>query len=341
MIDGTFSCPRIEKKHIGHKEIYFIRLPNYETMESYFKTKSIFSMISKWKWHILIITVVAAILGIVFSHPFFIHPKYKSTAVLYPANIICHSDESESEQMLEIMGSDDIMFQIIEKYDLFSHYGLDSSVEGSLAKMLKYYEDNVIIEKTPNDAIQVTVCDEDPQIAADMVNSIIEYYDILVQHMNASKSEELLKIYTNAALEKKHTIDSLSEVMKKYGTEYGMIDEKSQTRAYSEVTAQGRGGEAATILKNWQEYGAEFKTTDSLLTSTIQRYNKDLKVCEDARRDMAKVQTFSHVVSKPFVADKKFYPVRWLIALLSALGGFLIGVIGIAIVEGCRKPKEE
>lgn len=310
-------------------------------MESYFKTKSIFSMISKWKWHLLIITVVAAILGIVFSGPYFIHPKYKSSAVLYPANIICHSDESESEQMLEIIGSDDIMFQIIERYDLYSHYGLDSSANGSLAKMLKYYDDNVIIEKTPNDAIQITVCDEDPQMAADMVNSIIECYDHHVQYMNANKSKELLEIYTNTAKNKKHIIDSLSEIMKKYGTEYGMIDEKSQTRAYSEATAQGRGGEAANILKNWQEYGAEFKTTDSLLTNTIQRYNKDLKVCEDAKRDMTKVQTYSHVVSRPFVADKKFYPIRWIIALLSALGGFLIGVIGIAIVEGCRKPKEE
>ncbi|MBO7571845.1 MAG: hypothetical protein J6T48_06790 [Bacteroidales bacterium] len=310
-------------------------------MESYFKTKSIFSMISKWKWHLLIITVVAAILGIVFSCPYFIHPKYKSSAVLYPANIICHSDESESEQMLEIIGSDDIMFQIIERYDLYSHYGLDSSANGSLAKMLKYYDDNVIIEKTPNDAIQITVCDEDPQMAADMVNSIIECYDHHVQYMNANKSKELLEIYTNTAKNKKHIIDSLSEIMKKYGTEYGMIDEKSQTRAYSEATAQGRGGEAANILKNWQEYGAEFKTTDSLLTNTIQRYNKDLKVCEDAKRDMTKVQTYSHVVSRPFVADKKFYPIRWIIALLSALGGFLIGVIGIAIVEGCRKPKEE
>ena len=310
-------------------------------MESYFKTKSIFSMISKWKWHLLIITVVAAILGIVFSCPYFIHPKYKSSAVLYPANIICHSDESESEQMLEIIGSDDIMFQIIERYDLYSHYGLDSSANGSLAKMLKYYDDNVIIEKTPNDAIQITVCDEDPQMAADMVNSIIECYDHHVQYMNANKSKELLEIYTNTAKNKKHIIDSLSEIMKKYGTEYGMIDEKSQTRAYSEATAQGRGGEASNILKNWQEYGAEFKTTDSLLTNTIQRYNKDLKVCEDAKRDMTKVQTYSHVVSRPFVADKKFYPIRWIIALLSALGGFLIGVIGIAIVEGCRKPKEE
>ncbi len=311
-------------------------------MESYFKTKSIFKIISKWKWHILIITVVATILSIVFSAPYFIHPKYKSSATLYPANIVCYSDESESEQMLEIMTSDDIKFSIIEQYDLYEHYYLDSTANGSLAKMMKYYDDNVIIEKTPNDAVKITVCDEDPQVAANMVNSIIECFDNLVLKNNAEKSEELFTIYSYSLKEKAHVIDSLSDLLKKYGTEYGMIDEKSQTRAYSEAVAQGRAsGDATTILNNWQEYGAEYKKTDSLLNNTILRYNRDLKVCEDAKRDMNKKQTFSNVISKPYPADKKFYPVRWLIALLSAIGGCLIGILAVAIIEGCRKPKEE
>ncbi|MBO4614805.1 MAG: hypothetical protein J5709_06785 [Bacteroidales bacterium] len=309
-------------------------------MESYFKTKSIFGLIARWKWHLLIITVVSAVLGLVFSGPYFIHPKYKSSATLYPANIVCLSDESESEQMLEIMGSDDIKFQVIEKYGLYSHYDIDSTETTSLAKIMSQYDSNVIIEKTPNEAIMITVCDENPQMAADMVNSIIEFYDAHVLKLNAVKSEEVLEIYISAAKEKEHIIDSLSEVLKKYGTEYGLIDQKSQTKAYSEAAAQGRSGNDA-ILKNWQTYGAEYAKTDSLLTNTIQRYNKDLKICEDARRDINKVQSYSHVVSKPYVADKKFYPVRWIITLLAGLGGCLIGIIAIAIIEGCRKPKEE
>jgi len=311
-------------------------------MESYFKTKSIFNLIAKWKWHLLIIIVVGAILGYVFSSPYFIHPKYKSSATLYPANVVCHSDESESEQMLQVLSSNDIMFRVIDKYDLYAHYDIDAAANGSLDKMVSQYNSNVIIEKTPNDAINIIVCDEDPQIAANMVNSIIEFYDTLLLEVNAIKSREQLRIYTDAAIEKEHLIDSLSEVMKKYGTEYGMIDEKSQTRAYSEAVAQGRGGgDASQVLKNWQEYGAEYAKTDSLLNSLIRRYNNDLRICEDTRRDINKKQTFSHIISKPYVADKKFYPIRWIITLFCGIGGCLIGIIAIAIIEGCRKPKEE
>ncbi|MBR5983759.1 MAG: hypothetical protein IK025_08610 [Bacteroidales bacterium] len=311
-------------------------------MEGYFKTRNILDVISKWKWYILSIMVVSAVLAIVFSSPFFIPPKFKSYAIIYPANVICLSNESESEQAMEILNSDDIMFQIIEKYDLYSHYDLDSTGSGALAKMIEYYSDNVRIERTQNDAIRIIVCDEDPQTAADMVNSIIECYDNLSQKMVSLQSAELLEIYTESAKEKEHVIDSLSSILKKFGTEYGLIDITSQTRAYSEALAQGKNaGEASTIIKNWQEYGAEFRKTDSLLLSTIHRYNKDLEVCEEARRDMNKKQTFSNVVSRPHPADKKFYPIRWLMALLSALGSGLIGIIIASIIEGCRKPKEE
>ena len=242
--------------------------------------------------------------------------------------------------MLQILTSNDIMFKIIEKYDLYTHYAIDSTLKGSLDKMVGYYNDNVIIEKTPNDAVKITVCDEDPQIAADMVNSIIEFYDNLVLEVEAIKSREILRIYTNAANEKAHVIDSLSAIMKKYGTEYGMIDLSSQARALSEASANGRG-DANAIINNWNEYRADFVKTDSLLNATIGRYNKDMEVCDDARRDMNKQQTYSHIISKPYVADKKFYPVRWIITLLCGIGGCLIGIIAIAIIEGCRKPKEE
>lgn len=307
-------------------------------MESYFKTKSIFGLIAKWKWHILVISVVAGVLGAVFSMPYFIHPKYRSSAIVYPANIITYSDESESEQMQEILLSDDIKFKVIAKYDLYTHYGVDSTQQSSLAKLMGIYNDNVSIEKTPNDAIIVTVCDEDPQIAADIANDIINFYDELVLYLGTQKSREQLAIYTISLNNRKLLIDSLTNELDKYTNEYGLIDRKSQVRAYSEAVAQGRSlDEAHKILGNWQKYGTAYDITDSLLFATVSRYVEDQNRCEMLYRDINKQQSYSHVVSKPFVADKKFYPVRWLIVLLSLIGGALISIIALAIIEGCRK----
>lgn len=310
-------------------------------MENYFKSNAILDIFFNWKWHILTIMIVSIIASIVFSSPFFIHPKYRSSATLYPVNIVSLSEESASEQMLEVMMSDDIKFSIIEQYGLYSHYRIDSTKKGSLAKMMSYYEDNVRIEKTPNDAVKITVCDEDPQVATNMINSIIEKYDNLALKIDTKKSEELYHIYSAAVKDKAHVIDSLSDVLNKYRTEYGMIDEKSQIMAYGEAVLRGRSSDNInTIIKNWQEYGVEYKKTDSLLNNAIHRYNNDLRICEDACRDMNKKQSFSRIISKPYPADKKYYPKRWLIALISAFGGCLIGIIAAAFMENYKKPED-
>jgi len=59
-------------------------------------------------------------------------------------------------------------------------------------------------------------------------------------------------------------------------------------------------------------------------------------IYENAERDSKKIQTYAHVVSKPFPADKKTYPVRWLIVLISVLGAFFAGVIIISVIEGSK-----
>ena len=40
------------------------------------------------------------------------------------------------------------------------------------------YSQNVKISKTPNEAVSIEVLDSDPQVACDMVNAMIELYNI-------------------------------------------------------------------------------------------------------------------------------------------------------------------
>ena len=74
-------------------------------MDNYFNNNSLLKAIFKWKWHIIALTLVAAILGAVFSGPTFITRKYKSEAILYPHGLSEFSDETYTEQMLQVMES--------------------------------------------------------------------------------------------------------------------------------------------------------------------------------------------------------------------------------------------
>ncbi|HOZ30606.1 MAG TPA: hypothetical protein PLL66_06780 [Bacteroidales bacterium] len=309
-------------------------------MESYFKTKSIFKLIYKWKWHLLILMVVAGGLGALFSSKWFIEPKFKSTAVVYPANITPVSEESESEQMLELLQSDEIKFQIIEAFDLYKHYDVSRDEENNVWKILKYYNGNINVTKTPNEAIIISAVDKDPQIASDIVDSIISFYDKKVLTLNTEKSEEIVKIYQAEYLKKLKEIDSLGNILKNFSTEYGMLDMSAQVEKYTEAIYMGRSlDEAREVLGNWQEFGAEYHKNDSLFYYALSDMHVSKMVYEEALRDAHKVQTYAHVVSKPYPADKKSYPVRWLIVLASVLGVFFAGTIIISLVEGYKSHK--
>ena len=43
--------------------------------------------------------------------------------------------------------------------------------------------------------------------------------------------------------------------------------------------------------------------------------------------------TFSNVVSEPFVADKKSYPVRWVVVALSAIAACLLSLLLIYVFD--------
>ncbi|MDD2385773.1 MAG: hypothetical protein PHP52_03220 [Bacteroidales bacterium] len=307
-------------------------------MENYYKTKSIFRLIAKWKWHLIVIMVVAGIFASVFSASWFIKPKFKSSAVIYPANLIVLSEESETEQMLEMIQSTDIKFQIINCFKLDEHYKINKDAPNFRAKILKNFDANVSFQKTPNQAVVITVVDTDPQKASDMADSIISFYNKMVLELHINKSHEILKIYKGEYVKRNLEIDSLSLILKSYRTEYGLLDLTAQVEKYTEAIYLGKSlVEARTVLGNWEKYGAEYQKTDSLYYYAISDMHKAKYIFESAQRDTEKTITYTHVVSKPFPADKKSYPIRWLIFMFSVVGAFLAGVIVISLIEGNKK----
>jgi hypothetical protein len=77
-------------------------------MENFFNNTNLLNLIGKWKWHLLIISIIAAIVSLVVSSPMITTPRFKSVAVVYPSNIKPYSDESETEQMLQWLTSKDV-----------------------------------------------------------------------------------------------------------------------------------------------------------------------------------------------------------------------------------------
>ena len=305
-------------------------------MDNNFNNLSLVQLVLKWKWHIIIITVAAALCGAIFSSSMFITPLYKSVAVAYPANISPYSDESETEQMLEIINSSSIMDSIVEKYDLWEDYKINKADQFAKTYMINEYRSKVKIGKTPNEAVSISVMDKDPFVACDIAKDILNFYDQKVHNLHTQKVGEVVAMYERQLNEKQRNIDSLKDRLTTISTEFGVTDYSSQAR---EVTRGYLSGSAkATELKNNLEtYGAEAVDLRTKIEAEANTYVSTKVDYEQNLRFYYSDLTYSNIVTEPFPADKKAFPVRWVVVALSALGALLLSIVVIFIIENRKR----
>ncbi|HOP12617.1 MAG TPA: Wzz/FepE/Etk N-terminal domain-containing protein, partial [Lentimicrobium sp.] len=204
--------------------------------ENYFSNIHMMKIFFRWKWHLLSIAIIAALLAAVFSGSFFIKPKFKSYALVYPSNIAPYSDESESEQMLQWLQSQDIRDSVIRKFDLAAHYRIDSSYKYFQSTIQYLYNKNVKISKTQFESIEIVVMDTDPVIARDMVLAIIDFCNLKIRKIHRDKYAEVVNSMGLILQEKKAQLDSVEKALSDLRLNYELIDYGAQateiTRGY-------------------------------------------------------------------------------------------------------------
>lgn len=308
-------------------------------MNNYFDNTSMIQVINKWKWHIIVITVAAAIIGAIFSGSTFITPMYKSEGVLYPSNVAAYSDETFTEQMLQIMQSNEIMDSVIEKFDLMSHYKIDKGYKYWKTALIGEYRDNVKISRTPYDAVLIKVLDKDPELACAMVKEIIRLYDKKVGSLHKIKRLETVNMYKRQLDEKQQFIDSLKTRMAEISTNYGVVEYESQSREVTRGYLKTDGGTRVNqngvdeMKANLEQYGPEIIALSTLIENENITYSQVKLDYEQELRFYNADMTFSNIISEPFVADKKAYPVRWVVVALCGMAACFISIIVVYLIE--------
>jgi len=82
--------------------------------------------------------------------------------------------------------------------------------------------------------------------------------------------------------------------------------------------------------------GGEFIILQNLLAHEAAKFTDLRRDAERAYMDYDRQFTYTNIVTKPYPADKKSYPVRWLIVLISSMAAFFIAFIIILVVENYK-----
>lgn len=314
-------------------------------MDRYFNNTNLINLLLKWRIHLMVILAVALVLAVLFSSPFFITPKFKSVGVVSPANVSPYSEESETEQMFQILQSQDIMDSVIATFNLPGHYKIAQDYKYYKTALYYEYSQNVKIEKTPYDAIRIEVLDKDPEMAANIVNSIIDFYNKKVEQMHKGKYLEVMDMYVKLLARKQNDIDSLKLALFNLSVQSGLLgyDQSSEEimRGYLRTVTSGAAGninsaEVKRLKENMEKAGGDLILLTESIKNEARAYTAFKVEYEDALRFYNAKLTYCNVITHPFASDKKSYPVRWLIVAMTFILTFFFSIVVILMVENLR-----
>jgi len=328
-----------------------------------FDSTSLAALIYKWRIPLIVIAVVTILASVIFSSPAFITPLFKSTVVLFPTStnsiskallsdnpgadkdILEFGEDEQAERMLQILNSNRIRDKIIHKFNLMDHYGIKPGEKYKNTTLIKEYEGNIKFHRTEYMAVKITVYDKDAQIAADIANEIASLVDSTVNEIQHERAQSALRIveeeYHAFQAEIKEMQDSLRRLM-----ENGVHDYESQAEMINRQLAIEIGNGNTEAVKRLEKKLSELASLGGAyvtLTNTLEYDVEQLSIIKskykEAKVDAEQILPQKFVVSQAFKAEKKSYPIRWLIVVVSTFSVFFLSIILIALTENFGRLK--
>lgn len=238
---------------------------------------NVFQEIYKWKKHI-IITILT--IGVVTAIILLLMPNYyKASTTFYPASPTLATpsplgyDENakyvygggdDLDRLFSILNSENVMNHLILKYDLYKTYDIDSSKINGKHLMLMQFKANYKSKRTKYDAIELTVEDKDPKVAAEIANEARDYANLLIQKIiKESQFKGIESLEKNISLQEEK-VSNLADTIQIVKSNSKMIDPYFQSETFSAEVIKAEGNLADAKAK--ADYYSKF---DSKKDSTI------------------------------------------------------------------------
>jgi uncharacterized protein involved in exopolysaccharide biosynthesis len=328
------------------------RTPNY------FDSTSLIEFFWRWRKPLIIIGVAAALVSAGIA--LIIKEKYKSTVVMFPVqsnaiskalltedvtgkqDILQFGEEEQAEQMLQILNSDEIRTAVCKKYDLMKHYEIDPTDRFKNTKLSEMYNENITFKRTEFMSVRVDVMDIDAQMAADIANDIAALLDSTKRRMQRDRALQAFRIVEQSYFQKQAEVNRMQDSMHVIN-EKGMYDYESQSEVtsaeYAKALASGNTRAIQSLeeqLKIISEYGSAYIAVRENLYIQREQLNLLKKKYEEAKVDADAVLSYKFIVNPAYKAERKSYPIRWLIVVVSTTASVVFGILFLILFDNIR-----
>lgn len=319
-----------------------------------FNAIDLIDFIWKYKKIFIIIGIIAAAVSSVVS--LVMEERYLSTVTLYPtkASAVTFSEvimedqsvskfgeEEEAEQMLQILASEPIRNSVIGTFDLMKHYEIEEDDKFKNTTLSKTYSDFINFERNNKGAVLIKVMDKSPDTAALIANHIAGLFDSIKNNMIHQRAYPDFQIKKKKLEKLQNDMKMLMDTMSNL-TSLGVVTNEAY-QGLTEVMMNAKDLETRNSylkkLEMTEKYGSVLHSFQVKVEFLAERISTMETSYEQAETDANSNISHKFIVETATPSEKKAYPIRWLIVVVSTFATVFLTFILLLFAEKIKELK--
>ncbi|HSV88916.1 MAG TPA: hypothetical protein VLH61_09775 [Bacteroidales bacterium] len=322
-----------------------------------FDTSFFLIFLIRWWKHLTIIGFSAAVFAAFFSSPIFITPMFDATVTLFPTttasvsrsvlggpgatrdDFLQYGDVVAAERLLQVIGSSTVRNRIGERFNLMEHYEIDEHDRFRNTRFKRLYNQNVSARRTAFGAIEITVRDKDPELAANLANEIAALADTVKNEIRQERARQAFMVAKNnhdLLQEEMDMVKDTLQIIMEAGV-YDILGQSGMLNRQLAIDLSAGNIRGAQAIKDHLDLLGEKGGQYIYLTETIKNLSLNQanahRIMMETKADFETFMMYHFVVDPATVPDKKSFPVRWLLVVLVSFSTGMLAIILLMIYE--------
>ncbi len=342
-------------------------------------------LLSKIRW-ILILSFVVALLTAGTS--LLLPNYYEASTIFYAASpdlsapaplsttqqkVQVYGNDEDLDRLLSIANSNQLSEFLIDSFNLYEHYDIERNAVKASYKVRKKLRKHMNVLKTKFGAIDLSVEDKVPDMAASISNAARAKISVIAQSLIKDSQGKTLTNYTQNIRDKESALKVLTDSISILRERYGIIDAESQGEVLTTISAQANFNfsESQARLKAMEEMNmpqdsinrlraviSGLRSKRATVNSQLKQFNKGITQLKSMENQLILTNdqvglmkerlsqlvaaynnpfTTLHVVEEALVPEAKSRPKRSLIVIGAAFLTFIFISLGMLLMDSLRK----